>query len=144
MKLPKKIKIAAFLMASLFLTGCGSQVNIGYVDGNRVMEEAPQIKAIIDEGQKKAAEIQDEAAATLDENSELTDEERQKATEDIQRKFMGIQQAYSTQLQHKLDEAFSSIAQEKNLDVVVDSSEANPTVFLGGIDVTEDVIKKLQ
>ena len=144
MNLSKKIKIAALLVASFFITGCGSQANIGYVDYNKIMQEAPQIKSIIEEGQKKAEEIQQEAATTLDENSELSEEERNNALGEIQRKFMGIQQAYSTQVQHKLDEALSAIAQEKNLDVVVDSSEAQPTILHGGIDITNETLQKLQ
>ena len=52
MNLPKKIKIAALLVASFFVTGCGSNINIGYVDYNKVMSESPQIKTILEEGQK--------------------------------------------------------------------------------------------
>lgn len=144
MNLQKKIKIAALLVASFFVTGCSSQVNIGYVDYNKIMQESPQIKTIVEEGQKKTAELESEANTTLDENSELSEEDRNKALADIQRKFMGIQQAYATQVQHKLDEALSTIAQEKNLDVVVDSSESQPVILQGGIDLTDEVIKKLQ
>ena len=144
MNLSKKISVAALLIASFLVTGCGSDVNIGYVDYNKIMQESPQIKTIVEEGQKKTAELQSEATSTLDENSELSEEDRNKALSDIQRKFMGIQQAYSTQVQHKLDEALSAIAQEKNLDVVVDSSESQPVILQGGIDLTDEVIKKLQ
>ena len=144
MKLPKKIMTAAFLIVSLFMTGCGSQVNIGYVDGAKIMDEAPQIKAILEESEKKAEEIQKEATDNLDNNHDWTDEEKNKAMAELQRKLMGINQAYSTQLKYKFDEAISGIAAEKKLDVVVDSSENQPIVFMGGIDVTDEVIKKLQ
>ena len=144
MKLPKKIMTAALLIVSLFMTGCGSQVNIGYVDGAKIIEEAPQIKAILEESEKKIEEIQNEATAKLDENPDWTDEEKNAAMAELQRKIMGINQAYSTQLKYKFDEAISGIAAEKKLDVVVDSSENQPTVLMGGIDVTDEVIKKLQ
>ena len=52
MKFTKKILAAAFLSSTLLMTGCG-QVNIGYVDGARVMEESPQIKAVIEENEQK-------------------------------------------------------------------------------------------
>ena len=152
MNLPKKIKIAALLVASFFVTGCGSNINIGYVDYNKVMSESPQIKTILEEGQKKTAELQTESSAILNNYSDyspeeiqeqLTEDER-KQLGDIQRRFIGIQQAYSTQVQHKIDEAFSAIAQEKNIDVVVDSTEARPVILQGGIDLTDEVIKKLQ
>ena len=144
MKLPKKIMTAALLIASLFMTGCGSQVNIGYVDGSKIMNEAPQIKAVIEEGGKKAEEIQNEAQTTLENNPDWTEEEQNKAIMELQRKLQGIEQAYSTQLKYKFDEALAAIAQEKKLDVVVDSSENQPVVLMGGIDVTDEVIKKLQ
>ncbi|MBO4400448.1 MAG: OmpH family outer membrane protein [Selenomonadaceae bacterium] len=107
------------------------------------MNEAPQIKSIMDEGAKKIEEIQQEAAA-LQDNTEMTDEERSKAQSDIQRKLIGVNQAYATQLQHKINETLAGIAQEKKLDVVIDSSESQPVVFEGGVDVTAELIQKLQ
>ena len=142
MDLSRKIKIGALIAAALAFTGCGS-VNIGYVDGAKVMNEAPQIKNIMDEGAKKIEEIQQEAAQLRD-NPDMTDEEISKAQADIQRKLIGVNQAYATQLQHKLNEALAGIAQEKKLDVVVDSSESQPVVLEGGVDLTAEVIQKLQ
>lgn len=142
MDLSRKIKIGVLIAAALAFTGCGS-VNIGYVDGAKVMNEAPQIKNIMDEGAKKIEEIQQEAAQLRD-NPDMTDEEISKAQADIQRKLIGVNQAYATQLQHKLNEALAGIAQEKKLDVVVDSSESQPVVLEGGIDLTAEVIQKLQ
>ena len=144
MKLPKKIMTVALLIVSLFMTGCGSQVNIGYVDGAKIIEEAPQIKAILEESEKKIEEIQNEATAKMDENPDWTDEEKNAAMAELQRKIMGINQAYSTQLKYKFDEAIAGIAAEKKLDVVVDSSESQPVILQGGIDLTDEVIKKLQ
>lgn len=143
MKLPKKLVTAALLVVSIFATGCGSQMNIGYVDGGKVME-APQIKAVIEEGEKKAEEIQNEAATAIENNPEWTEEEQNNALMDFQRRLFGINQAYSTQLKYKFDEALDAIAKEKQLDVIVDSSESQPIIFMGGVDVTEDVVKKLQ
>ena len=57
---------------------------------------------------------------------------------------MGINQAYTTQLKHKLDETIGEIAKQKNLDAVIDSSKENPIVIRGGIDITDEVIQKLQ
>ena len=143
MDLSRKIKTGILIAATLAFTGCGS-VNIGYVDGAKVMSEAPQIKTIMDEGAKKVEEIQQETAAQIENNPDMTDEEISKAQADMQRKLIGINQAYSTQLKHKLDEALAGIAQEKKLDVVVDSSESQPIVLEGGVDVTAELLQKLQ
>ncbi len=144
MKFPKKLTIAALLVASFFVTGCGSQVNIGYVDGEKIMNEAPQIKAVLEEGEQKAEDIQQEAITTLENNPDWTEEEKSNALMEMQRKLSGINQAYATQLKYKFDEAIAGIAAEKKLDVVVDSSENQKLIIIGGVDVTDEVIKKLQ
>ena len=144
MKLPKKVMTAALLTASLFMTGCGSQVNIGYVDGGKIMDDSPQIQTVIKEGQKKAEELQNETIAALESNPDWTDEEKAKAINELQRKLDGINQAYSTQLKYKFDEVMAGIAEQKKLDVIIDSSESQKIIFVGGVDVTNEVIQKLQ
>ncbi len=139
-----KCKIAALIVATFLMTGCGSEANVGVIDVEKVMTDAPQIKAIMDEGAKKMADVQTEAAAEFENNPDWTEEEIAKAQADMQRKIMGIDQAYATQFKYKLNEVLAGIAQEKNLDVVIDSSEERPLILKGGIDVTDEVIKKLQ
>ena len=132
------------LAASLFLTGCGTQVNIGYVDGNRIMSDSPQIKTVLEESKQKIAEIEKETAEKLENNPDWTEEEKNTAMIEAQRKIIGLNQGYSIQVKNKFDEAISGIAAEKKLDVVVDSSENQPIILMGGVDVTDDVIQKLQ
>lgn len=139
----KNILAAMLIATSLMITGCG-QVNIGYVDGQKIVSDAPQIKAIIEESKQKLEEVETEAMAEMEKNPNWTDEEKMKAQGDIQRKIIGINQAYTTQLRHKLDEALSEISKQKNLDAVIDSSKDTPIVLRGGIDLTDEVIKKLQ
>lgn len=134
---------AMLAVSSLMITGCG-QVNIGYIDGQKVLSDAPQIKAVIEESKKKLEEVETEAMAEMEKNPNWTDEEKMKAQGDIQRKIIGINQAYATQLKHKLDEALADIAKQKNLDAVVDSSKDNPIMLRGGVDLTDEVIQKLQ
>jgi outer membrane protein len=74
----------------------------------------------------------------------MTMEEAQKLQQEAQRKAMGINQQYMTQVQQKMDVALAEIAKEKKLDVVVDNEGLQKTVLLGGIDVTDEVIQKLQ
>ena len=139
-----KCKIAALIVASLLMTGCGGETNVGVINIDKVMTDAPQVKAIMDEGAQKMTEVQTAAAAEFENNPDWTEEEINKAQADVQRKILGIDQAYATQFKHKLDEVLSVIAQEKKLDVVVDSSSEQPIILKGGIDVTDEVIQKLQ
>ncbi len=139
-----KCKLAALIVATFLMTGCGSEANIGVIDVEKVMSDAPQIKAIMDEGAQKMTEIQNETATELENHPDWTEEEIAKAQIELQRKIMGIDQAYATQFKYKLDEVLAGIAQEKNLDVVIDSTTEQPLILKGGIDVTDEVIQKLQ
>ena len=140
----KKIIAAVVLAVStIFATGCGSEENIGYINQSRIMTEAPQINAILEEGAKKADEIEAEAKAELDANPNMSDEERNKKNEEFQRKMIGIQQSYATQIQQKLDSALADICNSKNVSVVMDNSGVKVLVN-GGIDLTDDVINKLK
>ncbi len=143
MKLSKKILAALAVSSSLLITGCG-QVKLGYVDGQRIMSESPQIKTILEEGEKKASEVEAEAKAELEKNPNWTEEEKIKAAGDVQRKIMGINQSYATQLKHKFDEVMDEIAKKNNLDAIIDSTKNQPLILKGGIDLTDEVIKKLQ
>lgn len=145
MKLRKKstaLLVAA--MAVMMLTaGCG-KVKVGYIEGSRVMKEAPQITAIVDEGNQKMAAAQKEAEDKMQQNPDMSQEDAQKLQQDTQRKLMGLNQSYSIQVKQKLDTALDGIAQSKKLDVVIDSEKEQPTAITGCVDVTDDVIAKLQ
>lgn len=145
MKLRKKstaLLVAA--MAVMMLTaGCG-KVKVGYIEGSRVMKEAPQITAIVDEGNQKMAAAQKEAEDQMQQNPDMSQEDAQKLQQDTQRKLMGLNQSYSIQVKQKLDTALDGIAQSKKLDVVIDSEKEHPTAITGCVDVTDDVIAKLQ
>ena len=138
----KKFLLIATILMTMLISGCG-EVNIGYVDGEKLMD-TPQMKTIRDEGEKKLQEAEEAAIAELTAKENATDEEKQKAQLETQQKLMGIQQAYASQLKQKLDAALADIVKSKNVDVVIDSSESQKIVFEGGIDLTDEVVKKLQ
>ena len=107
MKLRKKTA-AAMIMALLCATlasGCG-QTKIGYIDGERVSKEAPQINSLIEEGNQKIEEAQTQASQDLQkkmqENPNMSQEDLQKAQMDGQRKIQGLNQSYSLQLRQKM------------------------------------------
>ena len=136
----KTIAALVLTISTLFATGCGSDENIGYIDQQKILTEAPQITKLVEEGSKKADEIEAEAKGTLDSNPEMSDEDRQKALEDFERKMMGIQTSYSTQIKQKLDAVLVEICNSKNITVVFEKS----TMLNGGMDITDEVIQKLK
>jgi len=144
--LKKKLTLlsAAFvLMLTFLVSGCG-QVKIGYIDGEKVMSDAPQIKSLLEEADKKILEAQKELEAEAANSSAADDEEKQKKQMEGQRKLMSLNQQYSAQLKQKMDTVMAEIAKEKELDVVLESVSVQKSVLHGGVDVTDDVIKKLQ
>ena len=131
------------MAASLLVSGCG-QAQIGSVDVMKVMEEAPRVKTLMAEAEAKAKEVQDSYEKEYANKPDLTEEEVTKAQADLQRKLMGINQAYTSQIKNRLDVVLEEIAREKNIDVVISNAASDKMVFHGAIDVTDDVIKKMQ
>jgi len=145
MKLSKKavVLLASALFSVALMSGCG-KTQIGYIDGSRVMEESPQIKAIVEEGNQKMAETQQEAEQKLKDNPNMSQEDAQKLQMDTQRKLQGLNQSYTIQVKQKIDAVLADIAKQKKLDAVIDSEEKNKTAIMGATDVTDAVIEKLQ
>ncbi|HBT79224.1 MAG: OmpH family outer membrane protein [Selenomonas sp.] len=145
MKLSKKavVLLASALFSVALMSGCG-KTQIGYIDGSRVMEESPQIKAIVEEGNQKMAETQQEAEQKLKDNPDMSQEDAQKLQVDTQRKLQGLNQSYTIQIKQKIDAVLADIAKQKKLDAVIDSEEKNKTAIMGATDVTDAVIEKLQ
>ena len=146
MKLTKKSRALLVLgvAAMLVMSGCG-KAKIGYIDGDRIMKEAPQIQSLVEEGNAKIQQAQEDAEKDLAEKKgTMSDEDYQKAQADARRKVAGLNQSYSVQLKQKLDAALADVAKEKKLDGVVDNQAQQKVVIEGGIDVTDDAINKLQ
>lgn len=147
MKLSKKA-LAGMLSAltiAVMTAGCG-EVNIGYVDQTRINNECPQIKASTDEWQKKLDELQQSAIQQLNDAAAkgASDEELGKMQQEIQMKAASMNQEYQAQTRAKVDVAIDEVAKAKKLDTVLKSSKDENTVVSGGVDITDDVIQKLQ
>ena len=144
-----KKRIATVVMSALCVmaltTGCG-KVNVGYVDQARIQEEAPQIKASVEEMQGKMTELQTEAEKQFQEAQAngASDEEMQQLQQQIQMKGAGLQQQYGAQIKTKIDAALDDIVKEKKLDTVINSNGKDGVVVSGGTDITDEVIQKLQ
>ncbi len=138
----KKLAAVALVASSLIISGCG-EGQIASVDVSKVMTEAPRVKKLMEEAQTK---ITAEQQKFEQENAgkELSDEEAFKAQMDFQRKLESINQAYAAQIKSRMDVVIEEISREKNIDVVINNSSEQKILFKGGIDVTQDVINKMQ
>ncbi|MBR1646108.1 MAG: OmpH family outer membrane protein [Selenomonadaceae bacterium] len=143
MNLIKKLAATALLSASLLIMGCGNG-QIASVDVSKIMEEAPRVKTLMTEAETKAKEIQDNFEKEYANKPGLTEEDVAKAQLELQRKLEGINRAYTSQIKNRLDVVLEEIAREKNIDVVISNSAQDKMIFHGAIDVTDEVIKKMQ
>ena len=138
----KKLLLLLTVVSTIFISGCG-EVHMGYMNVDKI-SETPQMKAIQDEAENKIKEAQEQALKDLEAKKDATDEEKQQVQMEVQRKLMGLQQAYSSQLEQKLNSVLADIVKSKNIDVVINSSESQQMIFEGGIDLTDEVVQKLQ
>ncbi len=142
MNFAKKLAAVALLASSLLIAGCGAG-QIASVDVEKIMAEAPRVKKLMEEAQSKVTAEQQKFEQE-NAGKELSDEEALKVQMDFQRKLESINQAYATQIKSRMDVVIEEISREKNIDVVVNNSEDQKILFKGGIDITNDVIKKMQ
>lgn len=131
------------LAVSVLMTGCGD-AKIGAIDVTKVMDEAPRVKTLMAEAEAKAKEAQENYEKEYANKPDLTEADVQKAQADLQRKLIGINQAYTAQIKNRLDVVLEEIAREKNIDVVISNAAEDKMIFHGAIDVTDEVIKKMQ
>ena len=143
MNFANKLAATALLAVSLVMTGCG-EAQIGCVDINKVMEEAPRVKTLMSEAETKVNDAQQKFDQEVAAKPDMTEEESAKAQMDFQRKLDGINQAYAAQIKNRMDVVIEEISREKNIDVVIANPADQKILFQGGIDVTDDVIKKMQ
>ena len=143
MNLTKKLAAVAIFAASLILTGCG-QAQIGSVDVDKVMAEAPRVKTLLAEAEGKIKEAEQKFEADYANKDNMSEEDLAKLQMDFQRKLEGINQAYAAQIRNRMDVVVEEISREKNIDVVINNSSEQRMIFHGNIDVTDDVIKKMQ
>lgn len=142
MNVIKKLAATALLAASLMMTGCG-QGQIGSVNVEKVMAEAPRVKTLMTEAEGKVKEAQEKYQQEYG-NKEMTEEETAKAQTEYRRKLEGINQGYASQIKSRMDVVIEEISREKNIDVVLNNSSDERLIFHGAIDITDDVIKKMQ
>lgn len=129
--------VAAMLALTGMLAGCGGKDNVGVVDMSRVQKEAPLVQQYKQKTEDKQKSIE----------KELQDAQQSMSAEDFQKKQQQAQQelnifgaSMQRQFMSDIQSKLGGIAKDKNVGIIV-VKEAVPS---GGIDVTDDLIAKLQ
>ncbi|HJG07967.1 MAG TPA: OmpH family outer membrane protein, partial [Megamonas hypermegale] len=116
-----KLTLVAVVMAlmSVFMVGCGNETKLGYVDAERVMNEAPQIKTIRDNIDAKNKELETKEQDLYNNKASMSEEDFKKAQADIQRQYQGLSMQYQSQLKNTMDKVLAEVSTEKELSAVV-------------------------
>lgn len=129
--------VAAMLALTGMLAGCGGKDNVGVVDMSRVQKEAPLVQQYKQKTEDKQKSIE----------KELQDAQQSMSAEDFQKKQQQAQQelnifgaSMQRQFMSDIQSKLGDIVKDKNVGIIV-VKEAVPS---GGIDVTDDLIAKLQ
>ena len=139
----KGARWSALLLVMVFsvvlLAGCGAEKpsTIGIVDMQKVMTENPKIKQMQEQLNVKAQEL----TANLEkERATLKPEEFQQKEQLAYAEFMKLKQEFEAQIETQTKKVLEEVAKEKKLGAVIYKNG----MAWGGIDVTDDVLKKLQ
>ena len=128
--------VAAMLALTGMLAGCGGKDNVGVVDMSRVQKEAPLVQQYKQKTEDKQKSIEKELQDAKQNMSAEDFQKKQQAQQELNIFGASMQRQFMSDIQSKLGD----IAKDKNVGIIV-VKEAVPS---GGIDVTDDLIAKLQ
>ncbi len=134
----KLVWLMAIMMGlSLLLTGCaGKSAAIGVVDLEKVMKDSVKIQGLQDQLAAKGKAIQEE----LDKDQKtMSKEDFDKKQQAKYGEFMQLRQELEAQVESSLKQAMEDVQKEKKLGAIL----YKQGVAQGGVDVTEDVLKKM-
>lgn len=143
MKFASKLAATALVAVSLMFTGCG-EGQVGCVDKTKVMTDSPRAKTATEEAKAEVDKIVAAFEQKYPNQSEMSEEDVAKAQVELQRDLQKVQQKYSVQLESRFSVVVAEIANSKNIDVVIENSDGQKILFQGGIDITDEVIQKMQ
>lgn len=135
----KKLALFTLLLFSIaLLGGCASSATaIGVFDVNKVMTDSPKIKQFQEQLNTKGKELSEKLEK---EKAGISEEEFQKRQEAAYAEFLKGKQELETQVDTSIKQAIEQVATEKKLGVVLYKNG----VAQGGVDITDDVLKKMQ
>ena len=133
------VLLLVMMFAAVLLSGCAAEKpsTIGIVDMQKVMAENPKIKQMQDQLNAKAKELTENLEK---ERATLKPEEFQQKEQVAYAEFMKMKQEFEAQIETQTKKVLEEVAKEKKLGAVIYKNG----MAWGGVDVTEDVLKKLQ
>jgi outer membrane protein len=132
----------AMMISVVLLAGCGTEKpsTIGIVDMQKVMAENPKIKQMQETLTTKAQELTAKLDKEKTDNPAMKPEEFQQKEQLAYAEFMKLKQEFEAQIEMQTKKVLEEVAKEKKLGAVIYKNG----MAWGGIDVTDEVLKKLQ
>ena len=144
----KNLKMLVLSIAIISLTGIANAGGVGYIDYAKVIDNYDYAKQVTKEVDAKGLEMQQYLVDKEKEYKSLdTPLKKQTFEERISQEFKAKESAYialkekrEQEVYNKIREAAKSVMVEQKLDAIMDIRG----VFVGGIDITPNVISKLK
>lgn len=146
----KKLKLLALVMAAGALVSIGTRANaeIGYLNYQRILENYPAAQQAVKEIDSKGLELQqymlekEKQYKALDTPLKKQNFENQTANElkSKQESLMKLRAEKESQILLQVQNAAKSVMVEQKLEAVL----SDQIIFVGGVDVTDLIIKKLK
>ena len=137
MKTLRYLLAISMVIMAVVVSGCGQNKNVGVIDVEKVVTESPKIKVMNEELMAKHKEIEEKLNA---DKTTLSEADFNNAKQAADTDFTALRKDLSGKMETEIKTNLEKIAKEKNLSVII---KKNVTVQ-GGVDVTDEMIAKLQ
>lgn len=135
-------KLVICLVTMMILTvgtasAAPSGAAIGMLDMEKIMAESPKVKALQEQFNQKGLELENQLAA---DKQNLTPEQYKQKKEEAFKAYLQTKLNFEVQIDTSVRQAAERVAKEKSLSLIVFKN----SVLFGGIDITQDVMQKMQ
>ena len=137
MKTLRYLLAISMVIMAVVVSGCGQNKNVGVIDVEKVVTESPKIKVMNEELMAKHKEIEEKLNT---DKTTLSEADFNNAKQAADAEFTALRKDLAGKMETEIKTNLEKIAKEKNLSVII---KKNVTVQ-GGVDVTDEMIAKLQ
>ena len=137
MKTLRYLLAISMVIMAVVVSGCGQNKNVGVIDVEKVVTESPKIKVMNEELMAKHKEIEEKLNT---DKTTLSEADFNNAKQAADTEFTALRKDLSVKMETEIKTNLEKIAKEKNLSVIIKKNVA----VQGGVDVTDEMIAKLQ
>ena len=137
MKTLRYLVAIGMVIMAVVVSGSGQNKNVGVIDVEKVVTESPKIKVMNEELMAKHKEIEEKLNT---DKTTLSEADFNNAKQAADAEFTALRKDLSGKMETEIKTNLEKIAKEKNLSVIIKKNVA----VQGGVDVTDEMIAKLQ